>query len=303
MLSARDPVIARHDAEAIADAFPPLLIAAERIANAVLHGAHGRRRAGPGEDFWQYRRYSPGDAAQQIDWHKSARSQHVLVRENEWEATNTLWIWACQGAGMEYRSKLANTSKHDRAVTVALAIAILAVRAGERVSAVGAPIAPGNSDATVNRLAAWYSSTAASGNSLLPASDPLPRFSTALLIGDFFSPLDEIAKSFSGLAANGVAGHVVQVIDPAEETFPFEGHTEFVEYSGTGKMPIGKPQGLRDAYREKLAKHRGGLVELTRRFGWTFMVHHTDQPAQRCVMPLFGAVSRDERVHRTGTSG
>lgn len=293
----------RHSAEALTGAFPPLLIAAERIANAVVHGAHGRRRAGPGEDFWQYRRYSPGDAAQQIDWRKSARSRRVLIRENEWEATNTLWLWASQHAGMHYRSKLSDTSKHDRAVTLALAVAILAVRAGERVAAIGTPMAPGNSDLTVNRIAAWYASRHEDDQPALPPSTALPRFSTCLLIGDFFSPLDEISKCFASLAAAGIAGHVVQVVDPAEETFPYEGHTEFVEYRGSSKLPIGKPQTLRDAYRQKFLAHRTGLADLARRLGWTFMVHHSNEPAGRCLMPLYGALSRDDRVHSTAPGG
>lgn len=302
-INRQDPLATRQYAEGLTSAFPPLLVAAERIANAVVHGAHGRRRAGPGEDFWQYRHYSPGDAAQQIDWRKSAHGDRVLIRENEWEATNTLWIWASRGAGMDYRSKLARTSKHDRAVTLALAVAILAVRAGERVAAIGAPFVPGNSDLTVNRIAGWYASEAPAKAGELPPGAALPRFSTCLLIGDFYAPLEDIAKSFTGLAAAGIAGHVVQVSDPAEEAFPFEGHTEFVDYYSEGSLPVGKPQTLRDAYRRKLAEHRGGLGELTRRLGWTFMVHHTDQSAQQCLMPLYGAISRDERVHLTGTGG
>lgn len=298
-----DPLALRHDAEAVAGAFPPLLIAAERIANAVVHGAHGRRRAGPGEDFWQYRRYSPGDAAQQIDWRKSARGKQVLIRENEWEATNTLWIWASQGAGMHYRSKLSDTPKYDRAVTLALAVAILSVRAGERVAAIGAPFAPGNSDLTVNRIAGWYASNKVRDLPCLPPATALPRFSTCLLIGDFFSPLEDISDTFAALAASGIAGHIVQVVDPAEESFPFEGHTEFVEYGGAGKLPIGKPQSLRDAYREKFRIHRAGLADLAGRLGWTFMVHHSDQPASRCLMPLYGALSRDDRMHRTAAGG
>ncbi len=293
----------RHEAETLTRAFPPLLIAAERIANATVHGAHGRRRAGPGEDFWQYRRYSPGDAAQQIDWRKSARSDRVLIRENEWEATNTLWIWASRAPGMQYRSKLAGSSKHDRAVTLALAVAILAVKAGERVAAIGAPFAPGASDLSVNRMADWYAGAPGVTDDTLPPPAQLPRFSTCLLIGDFFSDLDAVAASFAALSAQGIFGHVVQVIDPAEEAFPFEGHTEFAEFAGERKLPVGKPQSLRAAYIERLEQHRAGLLDLTRRLGWSFMVHHTDQPAERCLMPLYGAISRDERVHRAGAGG
>ena len=108
---------------------------AERIAATVILGEHGRKRAGPGESFWQYRPYSFGDSTQRIDWHKSARSDRVFIRENEWEAANTLWVWASPSASMDFNSHLSQVTKRDRAQLLALAVASLAVRAQERVSA------------------------------------------------------------------------------------------------------------------------------------------------------------------------
>ncbi len=293
----------RQTAEHIADAFPPLLIAADRIANAVVHGMHGRRRAGPGEDFWQYRAYSPGDAAQTIDWRKSARSQRVLIRETEWEATNTLWLWASTAPGMSYQSHLAQTTKQDRAVILALALGTLAVRAGERIAAIGSGFAPDHTGRAVTRIAQHYDHHDGEGGEDLPSAVNLPRFSTCLLIGDFLSPLDEISETLSALAADGTTGHLVQVLDPAEESFPFEGRTEFREFAGSGTLTVGKAQTLRENYQDKLNHHRDGLKQLLRRLGWTYMLHHTDQPAQLCLMSLYGLIARDERLHRTTERG
>jgi uncharacterized protein (DUF58 family) len=296
---AADHLRTRQVAEHLADAFPPLLIAADRIANAVVHGMHGRRRAGPGEDFWQYRPYSPGDAAQRIDWRKSARSGRVLIRETEWEATNTLWLWASTAPGMTYRSKLAQSTKQDRAVLLTLATAILAVRAGERVAAIGSGYAPDHTSRAVSRIARHYLHPENPENADLPVEIDLPKFSSCLLIGDFLSPLDEIAERLSVLAANGSTGHVVQVLDPAEESFPFEGRTEFQEFAGSGKLTLGKAQTLRDNYRARLAEHREGLRQMLRRMGWSYMLHHTDQSAQNCLMSLYALIARDQRMHTT----
>ncbi len=290
-------------AEHIADAFPPLPIAADRIANAVVHGMHGRRRAGPGEDFWQYRHYSPGDAAQRIDWRKSARTERVLIRETEWEATNTLWLWASTAPGMVYQSHLSQTTKLDRAVILALALGILAVRAGERIAAIGSGYSPDHTSRAVSRIAQYYAHHDALDGDALPGAIGLARFSTCLLIGDFLSPLEEIAGRLSALAANGTTGHLVQILDPAEESFPFEGRTEFLEFAGGGKLTVGRAQTLRDSYCERLARHRDGLKQLLRRLGWTYMLHHTDQPAQNCLMSLYGLIARDERLHSTTGRG
>jgi hypothetical protein len=47
-----------------------LTLEARRIALTTLSGLHGRRRAGPGESFWQFRAFAQGEAAQRIDWRR-----------------------------------------------------------------------------------------------------------------------------------------------------------------------------------------------------------------------------------------
>ncbi|MGI9462330.1 MAG: DUF58 domain-containing protein, partial [Aestuariivirgaceae bacterium] len=230
-------------------------------------------------------------------------SDRVLIRETEWEATNTLWLWASTAPGMAYQSGLSQTTKRDRAVILALALGVLAVRAGERVTAIGSGFAPDHTSRAITRMAQHYDHHNGEDDEDLPGTIHLPRFSTCLLIGDFLSPLDEISDSLSALAAEGTTGHLVQVLDPAEETFPFEGRTEFLEFAGAGKLTVGKAQTLRESYHGKLARHRSGLKQLLRRLGWTYMLHHTDQPAQQCLMSLYGLIARDERLHRTTGRG
>jgi uncharacterized protein (DUF58 family) len=285
-VTAPDTFQLRQRAENLASALPPMLVAAERIANAVIHGLHGRRRSGPGEDFWQYRSYSFGDSVQSIDWRKSSRSDRVLVRENEWAASHTIWLWASQAPGMAFHSHLADTTKRDRAVLLALALAVLATKAGERVGAIGSPHRPGHTGATLNRMAEWYAS--ADGGPALPPGTPLPRYSAAVLVGDFLEPLDEITRRFSTLAANDVAGHVVQVLDPAEETLPYQGRTEFLEFAGAGRLMAGRAESLRERYQARLSEQREGLRDLARRLGWSFTVHSTGRPPQHVLLALYG---------------
>jgi hypothetical protein len=134
-----------------------MLVAADRIANAVIHGLHGRRRSGPGEDFWQYRAYSFGDSVQSIDWRKSSRSDRVLVRENEWAASHTVWLWASQGPGMEFHSHLADDQARPGDASGAGPVG--SGDQGRRaVGAIGSPHRPGTPAATINRMAEWYAS-------------------------------------------------------------------------------------------------------------------------------------------------
>lgn len=294
----------RHSAEKAAAAFPGLLIAAERIADTVIHGVHGRRRAGPGEDFWQFRPYSPGDAAHRIDWRRSAKRNRLFIRENEWAATNTLWSFVSAAPGMQFKSDLSSVTKYDRAATLALALSILATKAGERVASMGAPVTPGHSRGTLNQLAHWFENqpdmTARPG---LPVGQALPKFATCVLLADFLEPIEQIRESFNAIAAVGVKGHVVQVFDPVEETFPFTGRTEFADTNSLNKLVVGQAQNLRDAYGEKLQSHRAQLQDLTKSLGWSFTLHHTDHSPNKMLMSLHNLISAQTNTRQLAQTG
>jgi uncharacterized protein (DUF58 family) len=279
-------------AENLSSALPALLVEAHRIAATVIIGVHGRKRSGPGETFWQYRPYSFGDNVQQIDWHRSARSDRVFIRENEWEAANTLWLWVSPAIAMSFQSHLATVSKAERAKLLALAIASLAVRANERVSLLGSNLTPAHSRPALLRLAQTL--ITAPPSDTLPRAIRLPKFSTVLMFGDFLEPPERIAKSLGSIAANGVAGHVVQVCDPAEETLPYQGRVRFEEMAGPLTYIAGKTESLREAYQAKFREQRERVRDITRRIGWSFAVHRTDEPPLRILHALHGLIGGEK---------
>src|SRR5512139_4223003 len=139
-------------ARKLADAMPGLILEARRVASTVIHGLHGRRRAGPGENFWQYRRFVSGEPSQNVDWRRSARDDHLYVREQEWEASHTVWIWPDRSPSMAFASKQARDSKLERGLIVAFALAELLVAGGERVGIPGL-MNPTASRAVIDKMA------------------------------------------------------------------------------------------------------------------------------------------------------
>ena len=143
-------------AEEKAGRLPTLLLEAERVANAVAFGIHGRRRVGQGETFWQFRPYSQGDPRNVIDWRKSARgasNEHLYVRENEWEAAQTVYIDVQRSASMTYQTSTAHHSKQDAALILGLALTLMLVRAGERVGTTTPSSQPATGRAAFDRIA------------------------------------------------------------------------------------------------------------------------------------------------------
>src|ERR1700722_5528799 len=120
------------ESQALAASMPRLILEARRIAATIIHGLYGGRRAGSGENFWQYRRFISGEPAARIDWRRSARADNLYVREQEWEAAHTVWIWPDRSPSMIFRSPLAKETKLDRALIMGLALAEVLVEGGER---------------------------------------------------------------------------------------------------------------------------------------------------------------------------
>ncbi|HVZ51443.1 MAG TPA: DUF58 domain-containing protein [Pseudolabrys sp.] len=268
----------------LAARIPRLMLEARRVAATIIHGLHGRRRAGAGENFWQYRHFIYGEPAHSVDWRRSARDDHLYVREREWEASHTIWLWPDRSPSMEFSSNLTEWSKLDRALVVSFALAEVLVQGGERV---GIPelMRPTANRNVIESMAQRIVHDTREHPSLPPNFAPAP-FSEVLLFSDFWSPISEFRKIIGQLAANGARGHVVQVVDPAEETFPYAGRVEFIESEGLGSITAGRAETWRDEYQGLLARHRAALRAETEQFGWTFTVHRTDRGPTELLFAL-----------------
>lgn len=286
----------RHEEAALglAAALPRLIVAARRASATVVHGLHGRRRSGVGENFWQFRRFTEGDATGRIDWRRSARDEHVYIREQEWEAAHTVWLWIDRSRSMAFRSSLSEVSKVERAVVLGLALADLLVRGGERVGLLGLT-RPTASRNAIDKLADALVHAEADADHLPPPAAPIARMAEAVLIGDLLAPEEEIAATVANLAGRGGRGHMVMIVDPVEETFPFSGRTEFADPDAAIKLVAGRAEDWRGGYVQRLARHRAALAEIARRHGWTFTIHRTDRPATEPLLALHTRLAESDR--------
>ncbi|HTP82497.1 MAG TPA: DUF58 domain-containing protein [Alphaproteobacteria bacterium] len=288
----RPALLTQQRAEQLASTLPPLLVAAERVAMTVAQGVHGRRRVGQGETFWQFRRYQPGDSAEDIDWRQTAKTDRIFVRETEWEASESVWLWRDSSPSMHWRSNQRLPEKSERADLLTLALAALLIRGGEQVGLMGASLRPSMGRAALTRIAEIMARPSADASRSLPPADiPLPRYAQVALVSDFLTPLDQVAAAVRRIAARGVKGYLLQVLDPAEETLPFSGRTRFVGLESEGEMLVPRVEALRGDYQAALAAHVAGLADIARQVGWTFLSHRTDRPPEATLLALFMAFS------------
>jgi len=272
----------------LAAALPRLILESRKIAATVIHGLHGRRRSGSGENFWQFRRFVSGEETRRIDWRRSARDDHLYVREREWEAAHTIWLWPDRSVSMAFSSRLARESKLDRALIIAFALGDILVDAGERVGLPGL-MRPTGSRAVIDRMAEALIHDPAARASL-PLGFAPASLSEIVVLSDLWSPIEEIRATLTQLSSNGSQGHLVQVVDPAEETFPYSGRIEFNEPEGAGQVTAGRAENWRADYSARLQRHRDEIRAETNRLGWSFTIHRTDRPANDLLLALHARI-------------
>ncbi len=276
-------------AESLGSRLPPLLVAAQRVAATVAQGVHGRRRVGQGDSFWQYRPFLPGDAQTRIDWRASGKSDRAFVRETEWEAAQSVFLWRDGSPSMAWRSGAAVPEKRERAELLLLALGALLLRGGERVRLLGGPARLRGGRAALDGLADALAELPAGGG--MPDAAPVPRNASVVLIGDFLSPLEDIRSVVAGLAALPVSGHLMQVLDPAEALLPYTGRVRFRGLKQESDAVVPRVEGIRTGYAEALAKQQRGLADLCFTAGWSFGVHRTDHPPEAALLGLYTAMS------------
>jgi uncharacterized protein (DUF58 family) len=278
--------IRRADGESrsLAASLPRLVLEARRIAANVIHGLHGRRRAGSGESFWQYRRFVSGEPAARVDWRRSGRDDHLYVREQEWEAAHTVWIWPDRSPSMAFASRDARDSKLERGLVVAFALAELLVSGGERVGIPGL-MRPTASRTVIDKMAQAMLHDDATRSSLPPSFVP-SSLSEIVVLSDFWSPMPEIRTMLAGLSSTGAHGTLIQVVDPAEETFPYFGRVEFVEPEGGEVITAGRAESWKSDYVARVALHRDEIRAETNRLDWLFSTHTTSRSAAELLLFL-----------------
>ena len=96
-------------------------------------------------------------------------------------------------------------------------------------------------------------------------------------------------------ADRDVHGVLLQILDPTEEAFPFNGRTIFESMAGTVSHETLKAGDLRDRYLQRLAERKDRLDALARATGWQFHTHHTGDSATAALLWLYGALERRGR--------
>ncbi|WP_375620688.1 DUF58 domain-containing protein [Bartonella sp. AA97HXZ] len=267
---------------------PYFLLQARHIANTLITGWHRQRKSGNGENFWQFRPYMEGESITRIDWRRSARDENTYLREHEWQMTQTVWLCPDQSASMHYCSRFSKISKGNHAIILTLTLASLLARSGEHI-AIPNLMSPTMTSNVVERIA--FALENHSDENLFPDFSTITRFSHVIIMSDFLDYPEKIIQYLTVLTTKQVTAHLIEISDPAEESFPYTGHTEFLDPETKEKHVSTKAEDLRKSYCKLYHARRQELVNFCARQGWSYHVSTTDQLLTETIFHLANTMS------------
>lgn len=276
----------QHQAQDLAAILPPLLIEAERIAQSVHQGIHGRHRAGIGETFWQFRRYEQGDPIDRIDWRQSSRTDKIFIREREYEAVQNAYIWADNSGSMQYASQKSLPTKAARTQLLMLALSSLLLRGGEKVTWM-IPTLSVFGKTGLEQIAARLMAPTLTAIQSLPPDVRIARHSMIVVASDFLMPIEELQKKMRDYAALNLRGVLLHIIDPLEENFTLQGRLEMEGCEQEASLLLSNAAALRDAYKRRMAEHKTQLALMAKSAGWHYAAHITSELPHVVLMRLY----------------
>ncbi len=278
-----------HIAGRLAADLPGLLVEAEKVAHTFMKGVHGRRRVGQGESFWQFRHYIEGDLPRDIDWRQSGKTDEVFIKQREWEASQTVWLYRDASESMDFRSAQKMPFKKDYAEILLLALAIIILEGGEQVGLIGTDLAPQTHYNSIQRVYEHLKTQremAETGRAVAPRSH-------AVIISDFYYPVEQLEAFCGHLAQKRVHGALIQLHDPAEKTLPYSGRMKFhdIENPSAAALDIQQVEAVRAEYEARYQEHMQKIEAAAKRWGWTFMSFGTNEKYETVLSTLYDAMT------------
>ncbi len=268
---------------------PNLLVAAERVAISVMQGVHGRKKTGQGESFWQFREYDSSDSIRDIDWRKSAKSDKIFIKQKEWEASQSIYLWRDSSKSMDYSFGKKIDKKLYIADLILTSLSILLINGGEQVSLLGSDGKKFRTKTAIPELVEYNI------NNQFPMIEnkPLPSNSNIILIGDFLGDISELDKFLSSLQQRQINIMLIQILDRSEIDLPFLGNVDFHGLEMEEMVKIPDVNAIKEQYKAKINAHNQKLEQLAKKKSVSFIRHMSDENLEKSMQEIYQRLSKN----------
>lgn len=291
-----------------------LTLRARGTVEGAVTGAHRSPFHGFAAEFAEHREYAPGDDLRYVDWKVYGRSDRVFVKQFEEETNFACHVLLDASESMSYRSETAPLSKLEFAKHVAAAISYVVVKQQDAIGLITfdreieQAVRPGSQAAHWKQISHVLETTTARPNAdgrkpkavdpnpeVLPLdiAERLAQRGVVIMLSDLFANPDSLMLGLKRLRHRKHDVRVWQIVDPAEEEFPFDDPTLFHGLEGWADLPV-EPRLLRTAYQREFFAHRESLRHQCRDVGIDFCVLRTDMPIELAVKKCLAAAGHDK---------
>ncbi|MGQ0527096.1 MAG: DUF58 domain-containing protein [Alphaproteobacteria bacterium] len=279
----------RAHAEELINGLPVLFSRSLHPARDMMRGAHALRRAGSGEDFWQFRDYASGDALSGIDWRRSGQGDSVFVRQKEYQSRQGFLFWTAKGPDMDFHSRKTLQRKAEAVNILILSLGLLMAARGEKIGWLGNASRTG-SETAADRLENILSENHTFSSLPVEIDTVTPR-TNLVLAGDFIETPDKIEQALMPLAGVCPQGLLIQVLDPLEMDMNTDGRILFENPAGSQRHLVNHAGAIRNGYIKRIEEHRTLVKMLCDNLGWTYIFHRTDKDMRETLLNTWQALN------------
>ncbi|PCJ97506.1 MAG: DUF58 domain-containing protein [Zetaproteobacteria bacterium] len=284
----------RREAEHHVSDLPALIMRAEKISADVTHGIHAQRKSGLGEKFWQFREYQSTDRPQDIDWRQSAKTDHVLIKQKEWQTTQKTYFWCASGASMAFTSDPKRHTKQEAAQIITLSIALLLRQSEEQIGTFG-DIKTGHSENKIQKIGQLLLQQASTESPLPDTTHfALPHHASFIGTGDFLCPIEDITRCMHSISANAQNGIIVQILDPAELNLNYKGRIRFRGVHNDELELINNVSSIRDDYIQRINNHIDQVKLLCHEQNWSYILHNTNNDITVTLKDIWPVINKTQ---------
>ncbi len=284
-----------------------LELRARVVVEGFWHGLHRSPYHGFSVEFSEYRQYSPGDDPRYLDWRLYARTDRYFIKKFEDETNLRCHLLVDQSRSMAYGSR--GYTKAQYANTLAATLAYFLYLQGDAVGLLTfdekirdylpARHRPGH----LRHLMLKLEEPAAGSATDLAA--PLQRIirtvkkrALLVLVSDLLSPIGNLEKNLTALAACGHEVLLFHTLDPAEIEFSFDKPIMFHDVE-SGRQLFIDPATARKDYLNKLNAHNAAVQSACEGLGVRYLRLGTDRPLELALFDfLRERMQRGKRVKR-----
>ena len=238
-----------------------LSLAARLVVEGFFAGMHKSPHKGFSVEFAEHREYTPGIDPRHIDWRVFGRCDKLYVKQYEEETSLRCYILLDKSASMGYRSD-GPLSKLEYGSFLAASLAYLMAFQHDSVGLmtfddqVRENVPPRQGSGHLRLLMDLLEKTEPGnetnlGKTFHSLAETIKRRSLVVIISDLFDDADELIAGLKHFRFKKHDVIVLQTLDPAELTFPFEDVSR-IEDMETGREITSDPRAFRNGYLEEL---------------------------------------------------